>query len=176
MTLPVFNYHPDPVATGSIKASDEVCGCCGKARGYSYQKRMYAVNPPEVICPWCISDGSCAEKFEGMFCDSYPLIEAGVPGAIIDEVTKRTPSFASWQEEVWLSHCGDACEFHGDVSKKEMHEMSLPQFQAAFHDDTSLNVAFMKSFAENYEPGGNPAIYKWICRKCGEVRYYADFT
>jgi uncharacterized protein len=28
MDLPVLRYHPDPIASGSIAASDAQCDCC----------------------------------------------------------------------------------------------------------------------------------------------------
>lgn len=30
MNLPVFKYHPDSIATGSIERSDAECECCGQ--------------------------------------------------------------------------------------------------------------------------------------------------
>ncbi|REJ66450.1 MAG: hypothetical protein DWQ31_14945 [Planctomycetota bacterium] len=33
MALPVFKYHPDPLDTGAIAASDAICACCGQSRG-----------------------------------------------------------------------------------------------------------------------------------------------
>ncbi|MCP4306259.1 MAG: CbrC family protein [bacterium] len=35
--LPSFRYHPDPIATGSIRPSDEaVCRRCSRNRGFIY--------------------------------------------------------------------------------------------------------------------------------------------
>src|SRR5947207_6887785 len=91
-TLPTFRYHPDPIATGSVKPSDKECRSCGEARGYIYTSSVYAEESlDEEICPWCIADGSAAEKFDASFCDANPLAEADVPDHIIEEVTMRTP-------------------------------------------------------------------------------------
>jgi uncharacterized protein CbrC (UPF0167 family) len=81
--LPKFKYHPDPVATGAIKPSEEVCECCNRARGYVYTSTIYAEDEIQFICPWCIADGSAAQKFDGMFSDDYPLKEAGVNEEVI---------------------------------------------------------------------------------------------
>ncbi|GAA5495004.1 UPF0167 protein Rv2295 [Rubritalea halochordaticola] len=173
--LPTFKYHPNPIETGAIKESDAICECCSEGRGYIYTASIYSSEEVEAICPWCIADGSAAEKFDGSFSDDYPLIDDGIAPEIIDVVTKRTPGFSSWQQEVWLSCCNDACEFHGDASISDVKEMTLDVFQAAF-EDRSLTVDFLSEFKRHYAPGGNPAIYKWICGQCGSVRYYADFT
>ena len=173
--IPEFKYHPDPMSTGSIKASDRECECCGKVRGYTYASNLYCPDEIEIICPWCIADGSAAKKFEGMFCDDYPLRDAGIDESIVDEVTLRTPGFNSWQQEEWQVCCNDACEFHGDLSKAEMRKMELQEFRSLFHDE-KLKSEFLDQFKSHYEPGGNPAIYKWKCRHCGGVKYNADFT
>lgn len=55
-----------------------------------------------------------------MFCDDYPLTEAGIDSAIVDEVTQRTPGFETWQQEVWLTHCNDACAYLVDATKADL--------------------------------------------------------
>jgi uncharacterized protein len=173
--LPKFNYHPDPIATGAIKKTGKRCSCCSEQRGYEYTSSIYCRERPESICPWCIADGSAAEKFDGVFSDGHPLSREGIGQSIIEEVTKRTPGYNSWQEAEWLACCDDACEFHGDVSTGELAEMPDEAFRSAF-DDSRLDESWIKDFREGYEPGGNPAIYKWRCRHCGAIKYYADFT
>jgi Uncharacterised protein family (UPF0167) len=39
--LPVFRYHPDPVATGAIVAGSEPCVCCGRRTGRIYTATFY---------------------------------------------------------------------------------------------------------------------------------------
>ena len=68
--LPKFKYHPDPVATGSVKATEESCICCGRARGFIYVGSAYAEDElDEQICPWCIADGSAHSRFDASFTD-----------------------------------------------------------------------------------------------------------
>ncbi|MFC6064285.1 CbrC family protein [Streptomyces ochraceiscleroticus] len=31
--LPFFRYHPDPLASGSIRAAAETCACCKRNKG-----------------------------------------------------------------------------------------------------------------------------------------------
>jgi uncharacterized protein CbrC (UPF0167 family) len=109
--LPSFRYHPDPVATGSVVRADEACSVCGEARGFLYGGPVYSRHDEELICPWCIADGSAHERYDAEFTDSEGLED--VPRDVVDEVTQRTPGFSGWQQEHWLSHCGDACAFVG---------------------------------------------------------------
>lgn len=136
---------------------------------------MYCRSSPESVCPWCIADGSAAEKFDGVFTDGYPLSREGIPEPIIEEVTKRTPGYNSWQEDEWLACCNDACEFHGDVGTDEMAALSLDAIRSIF-EDSRLDEAWISEFRVGYKPGGNPAIYKWRCRHCEGLKFYADFT
>ncbi|MGR8931383.1 MAG: CbrC family protein [Gammaproteobacteria bacterium] len=175
MDLPRFEYHPDPIATGSFKRSEEICECCNKARGYVYTSIIYAEEEVEFICPWCIADGSAARKFDGLFSDGYSLREAGISEEIISQVCERTPGYNSWQQEEWLSHCGDACEFHGDAPKSELRALTGEKLDH-FLKKEMIKPDLWKKILEHYEEGENPAICKFKCRQCGEVVYTMDFT
>ena len=174
--IPEFRYHPNPIATGNVTASDAICLCCQQNRGYIYRASVYARETLEdAICPFCIADGSAAKKFDATFSDEFSLTEAGVPKQIVDEVTKRTPGYISWQQEVWLACCGDACEFHGDAPAAEMRELR-GEALAQFLFEIEWSASDWNNFVPHYESGGNPAIYKFICRHCRRPRYGIDFT
>jgi uncharacterized protein CbrC (UPF0167 family) len=65
--LPRFPYHRNPVASGSVEASDAVCECCGKAHGIIYAGVIYTARQVKSVCPWCIADGSVAHKYDAVF-------------------------------------------------------------------------------------------------------------
>ena len=110
--LPAFRYHPDPLATGSIAASDAECEACGQRRGYVYNGPVFAVDEIETLCPWCIADGSANETFDADFTDVEPLPD-GIPMEVVEEICCRTPGFHGWQQERWLFHCNDGAEYLG---------------------------------------------------------------
>ncbi|MFJ9673062.1 CbrC family protein [Streptomyces sp. NPDC101221] len=61
--LPFFRYHPDPLASGSIRASAESCACCGRSTGWIYTATFYSAQEVSGrFCPWCIADGSAAQR------------------------------------------------------------------------------------------------------------------
>jgi uncharacterized protein CbrC (UPF0167 family) len=172
--FPNFKYHPNPIATGMIRESDETCPCCGEKRGYAYTTNPYGETTVENLCPWCISDGSAAYKYNVEFTDGSPLARFGLESEIIDEVTHRTPGYVVWQQEEWLCCCNDACEFHGDLSVVEFRsygsEVLVELRQKYELDDEDIYI-----LKKNYKPGGSPAIYKFKCRHCGKVRLCMDF-
>ena len=164
--LPKFRYHPDPVATGAVVPSDNVCLCCGEARGLIYAGPVYSTaDLDECICPWCISDGSAAAKHGASFADSRPLHAAGVSDEAIEEVQLRTPAYTSWQQEEWLAHCGDACEFHGDATMEDV-TLASEVTRSEWKERYQLIDNDWVTIIRDYNPGGDPAFYKFVCRHC----------
>lgn len=174
MPLPEFRYHPDPLATGSIKASAAVCDCCGEARGFEYTASFYTRQKPKpTLCPWCIKSGDAARKYDGAFSDDYPLQD--LAEEIVREVCQRTPGYNSWQQEVWQSHCNDACEFHGDAEPEELHALGGDNLAAQLQR-SGIKEQHWASLLAKYQKGGNPAVYKFVCRHCQTPIYPVDFT
>lgn len=112
MDLPSFKYHPDPIASGSVRAGPEQCRCCRKARGLIYVGPVYSEKDglEESLCPWCIADGQANAKFAAEFHD-VEAIAPGASGAAVAELTRRTPGFAEWQSVEWPVCCGDLMKF-----------------------------------------------------------------
>jgi len=122
--LPSFRYHPDPVETGSVAPSEAACLCCGRARGFIYVGPVYAERElGEQLCPWCIANGAAAAKFDASFVDGDDLAEADIDEEIVEEVRTRTPGYIGWQQEAWLSHCEDACEYHGPAAAVDLERV-----------------------------------------------------
>jgi uncharacterized protein len=175
--LPKFRYHPDPIRTGVISKSNTICKSCGQARGWIYTGPVYSkLELRECICPWCIADGSVAKKFDAMFCDGHPLFQQGMSDKIIEEVTCRTPGYISWQEQYWPAHCNDACEFHGDLQKKDLAEMDDEAKTWLCKELQIETENEWRDMVRMYEPGGQPAIYLFVCRHCQTKRYHWDCT
>ena len=173
--LPSFRYHPDPIGTGAVKPSDAVCACCQLERGFIYTGPVYGKSRPRGrICPWCISDGSASDQ-GALFSDSHPLMMAGVPNEIVDEVHLRTPSFSSWQQEEWLAHCGDACEFHGDASVEDVLQAS-PITKSEWMKKFALSEEQWKNATAGYVTAGDSAFYKFVCRHCSVVLFGWDLS
>lgn len=172
--LPQFRYFPDPIGAGVIAETAELCECCGLARGYTYTRQIYAADNIETICPWCIADGTAAEKYDGVFVDDHPLIQAGVAMSVVDEVSKRTPGYESWQEATWLACCNDACEFHGDETRDYL--LSLDQNGLIrLSQQTDFPFDVLVDVIQHYKPKGSPAFYRFRCRHCGAIHHHADY-
>ena len=175
-TLPTFLYHPDPIATGSVQQSGDVCGCCGKARGFTYTASVYG--PEDLrgrLCPWCIADGKAAFRFDCFFSDGAPLARVGVPRSIILEVTRLTPGYNTWQQEVWQACCDDACIFRGDATVWELAALqgdALARLQHGWPISQSRWAEFLKYYA----PGGGMAVYRFDCRHCDNIKYALDLS
>ncbi|MFD3841634.1 CbrC family protein [Streptomyces sp. NPDC058642] len=162
--LPVFRYHPDPLATGSMVPSEARCDCCGQRRGFVYDGPVYAVADPGALCPWCLADGSAAERYEAQFTET----EGRVPMEVRLEVDRRTPGFRGWQQERWLTHCGDAAAFLGRAGAGDVRR----------HPDAlaDLVAEFGEEFCAALDANEQPTAYLFACLHCDRHLAYADFT
>lgn len=173
--LPQFPYHPNPLATGSVKASDAPCVCCGQERGWVYTGPVYAADAPDSgICPYCIAFGTAAERYGASFADG---IEGDVPQDVVAAISKRTPGFLAWQSPYWLTHCGDGAAFLGlagarelkaypdavDHLRRECAEWKWPPEQ-------------IEDFLGSLDKDDQPTAYLFRCRVCDTHLVYADFT
>jgi uncharacterized protein len=178
MTLPNFRCYPDPLASGSIEASQSICACCGKARGYVYVGATYGEEDDfDCICPWCIADGSAHARLKVEFNDpggvgGYGLWEA-VPQAVVDEIAYRTPGFISWQQGQWPTCCGDAAAFLGNFGYPELVQLgeeaveAIRQSAADFEGDADI---YLHALRKN----GSPAAYLFQCLHCKKYLGYSD--
>jgi uncharacterized protein len=164
--LPTFTYHPDPVATGSVVRTDEACEACDQVRGYIYTGPVYAVEEIELLCPWCIADGSAARDLGVTFgtVDGVPI---DVPAEVLDEVLHRTPGFAGWQQERWLFHCSDGAQYQGRVGYEDV---------ARLHGVVEMIAAdgWDKDALRHMSADGDLTGYLFSCRHCSARLAYAD--
>jgi uncharacterized protein CbrC (UPF0167 family) len=101
-----------------------VCECCGKARGVLYSGNTYALVELENLCPWCIADGSVAEKYDTLFFDADFVDEDQnnviMPPEIHLKVFGKTIGFSTYNPIGWWVHCGEPAEY---IKRNEPYEM-----------------------------------------------------
>ena len=175
--LPTFKYHPDPIASGSVEPSDAKCQCCKKARGYIYTGPVYAEDELDnALCPWCIADGSANEKFEAEFVDSEAFDE-DVPAEAMEEITQRTPGFATWQSEHWPACCDDATAFLMPVGIEEIRNVNY-EWEGLIMPHIVHNMGISGGAATRLLASLNrdkgPTAYVFKCLKCGKHHFHID--
>lgn len=69
--LPLFRYHADPVATGSVAVSDNECVCCEQARGYIYTGPVSSEDEHQDDI-WQLDGDEWEEYFKGLDKDDQP--------------------------------------------------------------------------------------------------------
>ena len=177
MEIPHFKYHPDPITTGSIVPSVEVCPVCREAKGFSYAGVPYGVNELQNVCPWCIADGSAHEKFGVEFIDPGEVGGYGrweqVSPQVVEEIAFRTPGFAGWQQEHWFTHCGDAAEFIGPMGKKEL-EQTGPEAIEIIRKESGQKGADWEHYLSRLNRKHTATAYLFRCRRCGRLGGYSD--
>ena len=177
--LPAFPYHPDPIATGAVVASEKSCACCGRVRGYICAEPPFIEEelPEEAgICPWCVADGSAAERLGCAFVSHCSNFADGCPCSlekrVQTELYERTPGFESWQGPSWLCHCGEPCEFHGEMTAERLVAVPDDAFDRSATANPLLDV--WRDSRHEYRRASDIAIYEFRCRRCGVVLLDAD--
>jgi|SRR5947209_1226857 len=177
--LPVFKYHPDPIATGSIEVRNITCVCCGEQSPYVYVASAYSImDLAEVLCPWCISDGLAHHKFAVEFTDLAAIGDEvdGSPAlrSIQEEIAYRTPGFSSWQQERWLMHCGDGCAFLGPAGKQQVEAIASPELIDSLCAETELDDDEFDAYLDTLDRDCGPTAYIFRCLHCGQYLGYSD--
>jgi uncharacterized protein CbrC (UPF0167 family) len=180
-TLPVFRYHPDPLATGAIKSEpDRPCLGCNRIRGYLYMGPVHVEKNfilEEHLCPWCIADGTAAKRFGARFNDTGST--DGITDQVREEVESRTPGYSAWQEEQWLACCGDAAAFlglAGAVELKRDFPDAIPAVKTYLRDEYSLSKDEMEEFFSALSKEDMPTAYIFRCLHCRKFLAYVDET
>ena len=166
--LPVFRYHPAPLATGVIVQEATTCPVCERSVEYAYRGPFYSVHEVEDICPWCIKSGAAAEKYSGSFQDETSVEEGASPDSI-EEVAHRTPGYSGWQQEKWLAHCGECCAFVGSVGWDEIKDL-VTELQ----DDIETEGYKVQDLQKSLRKGGSHQGYLFRCLHCGKHRFTCD--
>ena len=122
--LPHFPYHRDPMASGSLRHSDDKCECCGQAPGILYDGVVYSRQRVTSVCPWCIADGSATDKFDASFFDADFQDEDSNRLELSDETHREvfgcTIGFSTFNPFGWWVHCGEPAEY---MTRNEPYEM-----------------------------------------------------
>ena len=178
MDLPIFKYHPDPIATESIKPSNTRCVCCGEQRGYIYVGPVFSVEELcDCLCPWCIADSSAHENFDAEFSDAAGVAGYSaaivLPNTVIEEVAFRTPGFLGWQQEHWLACCGDAAAFLGRAGRAEL-ESQWPDAVPSVQEECGIVGPDWQDYFRALDKDGSPTAYIFRCLHCGRYLGYSD--
>ncbi|MFG1906915.1 CbrC family protein [Kribbella sp. NPDC048928] len=174
--LPTFRYHPDPLATGMVKPSEEECLNCGQSRGYLYTGPVYAVEEiVDELCPWCIADGSAADRFDATFTDTLGEPD-GVPQPVVQEVLTRTPGFDGWQQERWLFHCGDGAAFLGRVGYEVLRELPEAVEMLLEENRQFWSPEQCEYYVRHLDADGEATGYLFRCLQCGTHLAYSDMS
>jgi uncharacterized protein len=137
-----------------------------KRAANAYAGPTYAVEEVGALCPWCIADGSAADRFDAEFTttDGAP---PDVHPEVLQAVVRRTPGFIGWQQERWLFHCDDAAEFHGRAGWTQVAD--IPDVVRSLVADGWNEDALRHLHAD-----GDLTAYLFRCRHCGRDLAYAD--
>lgn len=191
--LPQFRYNPNAYDIGIFtKALNQKCEVCNQETDYIYSGAFFSIDEIESICPWCIHDGRAAKNHKGVFQGAveynnqllsvtyndetneyeyyigYDEIKP-INEKKLDELLFCTPSYVSWQEPQWLSHCNEYCIFIGYLDKNQLisMEVELKDEVKRLEEDCGLSLEQL---------GDDIGLYLFQCVECGQYRLHYDHT
>ncbi len=171
-SIPEFKYNPNAEKLGIIKRQKTMCPVCNKERDAVYEGPFYAFEEVEGICPWCIKDGSAAKKYDGVFQDSESC-DSVANQEYLSELTRRTPGYSGWQQERWLSHCGDFCALKKYVGWADIKELKDELTNDI--NEIKTNYGLTQVELENSLLNkGSMQGYLFQCLHCGKHRLTVD--
>ncbi|WP_349253973.1 CbrC family protein [Streptomyces sp. BPTC-684] len=128
------------------------------------------------LCPWCIADGTAAERFDAHFTAGTCLGD-DVPLAVLATVDRRTPGFSAWQEPQWFFHCGDGTAFLGPAGTVELtaHPEALDMLRREAVS-RGWPADQVEHFLGSPDEDGEATAYLFRCRICAAHLAYTDFV
>lgn len=170
--IPTFKYNPNAEILGIIKNEKTTCPVCEQGKAYVYDGPFYCIDEVEGICPWCIEDGSAAQKYDGEFQDAASCESVGNEEYLV-ELTTRTPGYSGWQQERWLSHCGDFCAFKDYVGWAEIKDLKQELAYDLKEIKTDYNLTQVE-LEKHLVKNGSMQGYLFQCLHCGKHRLTID--
>lgn len=137
-----------------------------EARLHLRRAAIRRARPRQIDLPMVYRRRSASAKFETTLVDGHPLTQDGIPDAIVEEVCRWTPRYVSRQQDTWIAHCGDACEFHGDAQPRDI-ETALPKTKRAWMNMHNQDETGWHWATNGYRPGAFPpftSLYAAIAR------------
>ena len=182
MNYPHFKYHPNAYILNIFEKEDGICSICHEKRELKYNCSFYSIDTPDYICPWCIENGAAAKLYQGSFNDDigientefidddeivnvlYPITDE-----FVGQICHRTPSYASWQQQVWLIHCDEPCQFINYATSKLLQ----PILHEVLEDIENSNIP-LEWIQHHLTIDSDFSAYLFQCIHCGKHRLHLD--
>lgn len=184
---PTFKFFPNPLRTPSVVESSAPCECCGKVDKYSYVAGIdgYTDSKGDFadvnnLCLYCIVNGEAIKKFGGAFTDKSSIANRTADKAITEEIMYRTPSFSTWQDKEWLSHCKLPCVYIGRVYIADLFKMGIYKqvrtelSKTLYHKQMPMTIAEIDDMLIQMTEGSSLEGHLFKCTVCGKYRLHTD--
>lgn len=179
---PTFKYFPNPLRTQSVTESSAPCECCGKTGKYSYIAGMKTKTEEDVknLCFDCIASGKAAKKLSGVFTEYHSIANRTADKNITEEIMYRTPSFTTWQDQQWVSHCKTPCiyigqVYIGDLLKLGIYKQVRTELAKTFYyKQMPMTIAEIDDLLLQMSEGSSLEGHLFQCVQCGKYKLHID--
>lgn len=181
-TPPTFKYMKDPIRSGMVDVLDknQPCACCKKPTNVAVELEFG--DDYEHVCLFCIKDGNYHKVTNQSINDKDNIIPSDkkVSNPQFNfEFENCTPSFASWQDNYWLTHCDDYCEFISQVYWDDIVKLGDHVVGQVITDylnqNNGLNIS-VEQLKEQLVEDGPIAGYLFRCVGCHTYRLLVELA
>jgi uncharacterized protein CbrC (UPF0167 family) len=186
LVFPLFQGPPSEMR--ELGHGPETCACCRRVARCFH-------GAAGAVCLTCLRAGAaefrhatelgwiCETGGEGDYEDDELADLAAELSPVAVHDFRRTPSYESCQEPLWLVHCNDFMVYHGAWQPAHFHYMAPDgDGRAFFHRiagpewDDWWELGADRLFG-GYTPSswGDAGCYAFRCRHCGTMRLHCDF-
>jgi Uncharacterised protein family (UPF0167) len=82
-----------------------------------------------------------------------------MPQGVLAEVSRRVPSYSSWQQDLWRYHCSGGCAFLGPVRREELGHRSPEATTALVVEAHGWPEDQVQAFVDALDRDGQPTGY-----------------
>ena len=191
-TPPKFKYIEDPIKLASliVETGPKKCFCCQENKSVFTECNISEENLEQFnakdgelqVCIECVQNG----KYYNLTKEKMNFKEQIAPSEEV--VTNKennntfencTITYSSWQDPLWLTHCGDYCKFIKQVYWSDIKKMGKAVEQQIIYDyiqqKNGLNLT-MKQIIQDLKEDGPIAGYLFQCLVCGTYRLLVELA
>jgi uncharacterized protein CbrC (UPF0167 family) len=134
----------------------------------------YSERDLEVVCPWCIVDGTAHDNLlRSSWIDNSSAAGTVEPWPLTLPMKLHSAhqDFLAGQQERWFMHCSDAAEFLGAMGKAEIEQLGTDAVEAIRRESGYASDEWVHFYRSLDAKNGPSTAYLFRCRHYGTIGY-----
>jgi len=132
------------------------------------------------FCLNCVASGEAAQKFKIAFTQRCEIANRTTDKAATEEIMYRTPSFSTWQDREWLSHCKMPCAYIGQVYIGDLLKLGIYKqvrtelAKTFYYKNMPMTIAEIDDMLIQMTEDSSLCGQLFQCVVCGKYKLHTD--